>query len=280
MKPLTAFRRSSRSGAEFAPPAAAPAPGPQQRTPESQWFWEHYEEAASQVVHAFSDAGVALEGKRVADVGCGDGFMDLGVLHKARPQMLVGFDVTLTNTDHLRRRAGEEGVAADLTNLTFVESAATSIPADDGSFDCAFSWSAFEHVTHPVDVLGEIRRILAPEGVFFLQLWPFYHSAKGSHLWEWFPADHHHLQRPERDVVEQLRASDLKSSEWTELMGGEFERLNRITVDELQRSMLASGFVVRRVELLTGAVGLSPALARYSWLDLAIGGIKVVATVR
>jgi ubiquinone/menaquinone biosynthesis C-methylase UbiE len=249
------------------------------RTPESRWFWEHYDIAANQILEAFQAAGVMLDGKAVADVGCGDGFMDLGVLHKARPRKLVGYDVNLTNKEHLRRRAGEEGIdATSLNGLDFEQSTTSSIPAEDSSFDCAFSWSAFEHISRPVEVLTEIHRILSPDGVFFLQLWPFYFSAKGSHLWEWFPEDYHHLQRPEPDVVEELRASDTKARDWTEIMSGEFERLNRITVDELQRSMLASGFVVRRVELLTGAVGITPELARYSWLDLAIGGIKLIAT--
>jgi SAM-dependent methyltransferase len=197
--------------------------------------------------------------------------MDLGVLHKARPDRLVGFDVNLTNIEHLRRRASEEGIdIPDISGLDFEQSMATRIPAEDGAFDFAFSWSAFEHISRPIEVLTEIRRILSPAGAFFLQLWPFYHSSKGSHLWEWFPEDHHHLQRAECDIVEELAGSDLKPCDWTRMM--------RITVDELQRSMLAAGFVVRRVELLTGATRLTPELARYSWLDLGIGGIKLIAT--
>jgi SAM-dependent methyltransferase len=238
--------------------------------PESQWFWQHYDEAASQIVDAFGSEGRVLGGKIVADVG---------VYHKARPAKLVGFDLNLTNTEYLQRRAREEGIdASDVDGLSFEKSMPTRIPAEDGAFDFAFSWSAFEHVSKPIDVLSEIRRILSPEGAFFLQLWPFYLSAKGSHLWEWFPEDHHHVQRPECEIVEELEASDLMSRDWTGVMSGEFQRLNRITVDELQRAMLASGFVVRRVEFLTGAARLTPELARYSWLDLGIGGIKLIAT--
>jgi hypothetical protein len=127
-------------------------------------------------------------------------------------------------------------------------------------------------------VLREIRRILAPGGAFFLQLWPFYFSAKGSHLWEWFPEDHHHLQRAESEIVEELLASDLKPRDWTEMMGREFQHLNRITVDELQRSMLAAGLVTKRLELLASPTALTPELARYSWLDLGVSGIKLIAT--
>ena len=246
-------------------------------SPESQWFWDHYDQAAGQVVEAFQAEGVSLTGKTVADVGCGDGIMDLGVLHKARPQRLVGYDVNLTSSEHLQRRAAEENVdGTDLSGLEFKESTTTQIPAEDGAFELAFSWSAFEHVGAPVEVLREIRRILSPDGVFFLQLWPFYLSGRGSHLWDWFPEEHHHLQRPEYEIVDELQVSDVKPRDWTSMMSGEFQRLNRITVDELQRSMLAAGFVVQRVELLTDAIRPA-ALGRYSWLDLAVGGIKLIA---
>jgi ubiquinone/menaquinone biosynthesis C-methylase UbiE len=266
--------RAPQHPAEPVSPTPEPARGP-----ESQWFWEHYDLAAGQILEAFQAEGLSLSGKTVADVGCGDGFMDLGVLHKAQPRSLVGFDLNLTNTEYLRRRAGEEGIdTADLSGLDFKQSMTNRIPAEDGAFDFAFSWSAFEHISQPVEVLTEIRRILSADGAFFLQLWPFYFSAKGSHLWEWFPEDHHHLQRAEREIVEELQASDAKPEDWTSMMSREFQHLNRLTVDELQRSMLAAGFVVRRVELLTGATRLTPELGRYSWLDLAVGGIKLIAT--
>lgn len=251
------------------------------RGPESQWFWAHYEEAASQIVDVFASEGISLTDRLIADVGCGDGIMDLGVLHKTRPRTLVGFDLNLTDTEYLRRQARQEGVEdLDWNGLRFERSEIDRLPAEDGAFDFVFSWSAFEHISRPIDVLSEIHRILSPEGAFFLQLWPFYFSAKGSHLWEWFPDDHHHLQAVESEIVEDLEGSDLKSADWTKIMSREFQRLNRITVEELQRSILAAGFVVRRVELMTSPVRLSPELGRYSWLDLGISGIKLIATPR
>jgi ubiquinone/menaquinone biosynthesis C-methylase UbiE len=250
-----------------------------QRSPESQWFWDHYELAASQILEAFTAAGADLAGKTVADVGCGDGMMDLGVLHKARPRRLVGFDLNKTDGDYLARRTREEGVNdSDWDGLSFEQSGPERLPAEDGAFEFAFSWSAFEHVSNPIAMLQEIRRILAPGGAFFLQLWPFYASAKGSHLWEWFPEDHHHLQHAESEIVQGLLATDSQPRERTEMMAREFQHLNRLTVDELQRSMLAAGLVVRRLELLASPTPLTPELARYSWTDLGVSGIKLIAT--
>jgi ubiquinone/menaquinone biosynthesis C-methylase UbiE len=260
---------------------APEAPIQPTRTPESQWFWDHYDMAANQVVEAFAAVGLALADSTIADVGCGDGIMDLGLVDKTRPRRLTGFDLNLTSTDYLYRRAREEKIDdSPREELSFERSEIGRLPAQDGAFDLAFSWSAFEHISQPIEVLQEIRRILSPNGAFFLQLWPFYFSAKGSHLWDWFPEDHHHLSRPESEIVEELVASDLKPEDWTQIMAREFRHLNRITVEELQRSMLAAGFVVRRLELLASPTPLTPELARYSWLDLGVSGIKLVATPR
>lgn len=272
-----------RPRADEAAPSSTPAqeqePAQVPRSPESQWFWDHYELAAGQIAEIFDAEGLSLSGKTVADVGCGDGIMDLGLFDKVRPGRLVGFDLNPTDTEILYGRAQAEGVdRSPREGLVFERSATDRLPAEDGAFDYAFSWSAFEHISQPIDVLREIRRVIAPGGAFFLQLWPFYFSAKGSHLWEWFPEDHHHLQRAESEIAEEVLASELKPRDWTEMMAREFRHLNRITVDELQRSMLAAGFVVRRLELLASPTRLTPELARYSWLDLGVSGIKLIAT--
>ena len=77
-----------------------------------------------------------------------------------------------------------------------------------------------------------------------------------------------------------MRASDRHPRAFTSYMSDEFERLNRITLTELQRVVLAAGFDVRKVELLTSSFHLTPELARYSWADLGIGGIKLLALPR
>ncbi len=138
------------------------------RSPESQWFWDHYDEAAGQIIDVFAAEGISLTDRLVADVGCGDGIMDLGVLHKAKPRTLVGFDLNPTDVEYLQRQARQEGVAeSDWTGLRFKRSEVNRLPAEDGAFDFAFSWSAFEHISQPIEVLREIRRILSPGGRSF-----------------------------------------------------------------------------------------------------------------
>ena len=104
----------------------------------------------------------------------------------------------------------------------------------DASFDFVYSWSAFEHVSKPLEMLQEIRRVVRPDGHFFFQLWPFYQSAYGSHLWDWFADEHHHLKEADSEIVAKLKSSDRHTPGWTEYMTREFEHLNRLTLDELQ----------------------------------------------
>ncbi|MEO9119191.1 MAG: class I SAM-dependent methyltransferase [Solirubrobacteraceae bacterium] len=252
------------------PPMAIP--------PGLEWFWEKYDGATEQIVSFCEACGLSLGGLDIADVGCGEGSMALGLCHRVQPRRVIGFDTVVTNVGELLDRSTAIGVADALpAALEFRQSAPTTTPAATAEFDFVYSWSAFEHVADPIAVLEEIRRILRPTGHFFMQLWPFYLSAKGSHLWQWFDEDFHHLLANDRDVVAQVAASDQQPREWADYMSGEFERLNRITVAELQRAVLLAGFDVIRLELLSSPTMLPRTLARYSWTDLGISGVKLLA---
>ncbi|HEX3433923.1 MAG TPA: class I SAM-dependent methyltransferase, partial [Solirubrobacteraceae bacterium] len=150
------------------------------------WFADHFDVAAQQIIDFVASDGIELEGATLADIGSGDGIIDLGVVVKARPAKLVGYDLKAVDTDALRRSSVAAGQTEDLPDqdvLSFAQSEPDRIPAPNDTFDVVFSWSVFEHVSNPVLMLNEVHRILKPEGVFFLQLWPFFHSQHGGHLW-------------------------------------------------------------------------------------------------
>ena len=71
----------------------------------SQWFRERYDQASAQIVEFFGSSFFSLTGKAVADVGCGDGIIDLGVFRRATPSRLVGFDRRPTDRVLLSRIA-------------------------------------------------------------------------------------------------------------------------------------------------------------------------------
>src|SRR5262249_29588184 len=159
-----------------------------------------------------------------------------GLARRTGARRLVGFDVNPVDLEHLGAQARNEGVSADLPDqLVFCVSEPGRLPAESGSFDFVSTWSAFDHEADPLTLLKEIRRGLGPRGQLFLQLWPFYLSERGSHLWDWFPEPFHHLRASEAAIVEAVQASELKTPEWTSMMVREFRQLNRVTLNELQR---------------------------------------------
>ena len=96
--------------------------------------------------------GITLEGRRVADIGCGDGIIDLGLALKGRPEELVGYDLMDVDTDALLRAARARGGGGRAAARV----CASSAPADRASrrptthFDIVVTWSVFEHVDDPV----------------------------------------------------------------------------------------------------------------------------------
>jgi len=242
------------------------------------WWQAHFEQAAGQVIEFFAGDGISLEGKTVADIGCGDGIIDLGVALQGKPDRLVGFDILPHDVEQLRERAAKfAGLEQLPDNLYFCASETTRLPAQDNEFDYVISWSAFEHIADPVAILREIRRVMRPEGVLFIQLWPFYHSAHGTHLVDWFPDgfaqfrhSHDEILRRVRSKGEQQLASDMIEA---------FVTLNEITADGLQDALRQAGFRIVKVALSSEAVHIPVEAAHLPLSQVAISGIKLLAIV-
>lgn len=244
----------------------------------SEWFREHYDQAAGEVVEFLADEGIQLRGKMVTDVGCGDGIIDLGLASRESPASLVGFDPRPTDVDLLLNLAEEHAVGGEMPgNLEFRTSGPAKLPAPDDTFDVAISWSAFEHVEEPVSLIREVRRILKPEGFFMIQLYPFFHSENGSHLWEWFPDGFTQFLHTDDEIDERIKTDPGPDPEWAKAVLWVYRRLNRITLDELQRCLLAGGFRVSRLELITESVLIPFHLSRYPVSLLGVAGVKLLA---
>ena len=255
-----------------APPAdeAPPAPAP--------WPEESYATAAGEVVDFFAEEGIDLSGRRLADLGCGDGVMTLGVAQRADPELLVGFDIEPVDAAFLLARARDRGVATELPPaLQFQLCGPESLPAGDASFDYVFSWSAFEHVVRPVRVLQEVRRVLRPDGVLMIQLWPFYHSKHGSHLWDWFPDGFCQLLFDPYTVEREVREHPERGPAWVDQLLAAFRELNRITVDDLHRALMAARFRVTKLQLQSECFHIPPELAHLPLSTLAVSGVKLLA---
>lgn len=95
-------------------------------------------------------------GRRLLDIGCGP----RGSLEWASGASLrVGLDP-------LVGRYRELGI--DRHAMTYVEAGAESIPFEDGYFDIISSFNSLDHVDDLAQTIGEIKRVLAPGGMFLL----------------------------------------------------------------------------------------------------------------
>ena len=244
-----------------------------------RWFTEHFDGAAQQVLD-FLDSPDGLVNRTVADVGSGDGVIDLGLTIKGRPRRLVGYDVRPTDTDALRRMAAAAGVGAELPEaLSFETSRVDQLPSEDDMFDVVITWSVFEHVSRPVRMLSEISRVLKPDGILFLQVWPFFYSEHGGHLWPHYDEEFPHLRRTDEEIREHLRGRRGTDASRRDAVD-EYESLNRITVDQLHAAILAAGLTVTKLELLTASVHIPLDLGHMPLSLLGVGGVKLLAVSR
>ena len=243
-----------------------------------KWFTDHVTKPANEIAEFLAGTNVSLTGARVLDVGCGDGFIDLGIIQKFQPSLLVGTDLFGVDLGDLEELSLEHLKKPLPVCLKFSECTETTLPFPDASFDVVISWSVFEHVSDPVAVLKEIRRVLRPGGYMFLQIWPLFHSQRGSHLWNWYPEGWEHLQESANTLRNGISEKLSGSPELLESTLVDLETLNRLTMDQLQDSISTSGMTIRRVALQADTINIPPSLLRYRLTDLAISGVKILAS--
>ncbi len=242
------------------------------------WFLSHYDDAVSQIASFLEADGISLDGKCVADIGCGEGTIALGLSHRFQIPDFRAYDLRPVNRAALSEVAGAAGCRNDVPEtLQFYASDGETIPVPDNYFDVIVSWSAFEHVRNPVALMHEIARVLSIDGVFFLQILPLFSSELGGHLWLSSAGEPFaHMRRSPGDISRTIAGEEGTYPGFTAM--DEWDSLNRMTLDDLQRALLNSGLIPTKVELLTQTTHLTRDLMRYRLSDLLIGGVKLLAT--
>ena len=102
--------------------------------------------------------------RRLLDVGCGG--LGVGILWLLRAHESYGLDplpVLRPRTDCDLLDAFVSGVQARTQYRT---EKAECLPFENGFFDCVVCNNVLDHVQNPSAILAEIRRVLAPDGVF------------------------------------------------------------------------------------------------------------------
>ncbi|QQG38508.1 MAG: class I SAM-dependent methyltransferase [Candidatus Woesearchaeota archaeon] len=98
-------------------------------------------------------------GKRVLDIGCGDGFLELSL--KKRFNEVYGIDVNESDLIIARSINPEK-------KIHFVKSSATKLPLKNNFFDVVVCTEVIEHIKEDEKVISEIRRVLKKKGTLII----------------------------------------------------------------------------------------------------------------
>lgn len=172
---------------------------------------------------------IELNGKRVVDIGCGEGtLVRLMARHGAK---VFGVD---TNPAQLEKARAENTVSHEI----FYEGTAEHLPFDDACMDVCVFFNSLHHVE--VDVmeaaLGEARRILKPGGILYVSE-PLAHGP------------HFELMAPVHDETE-VRAKAQTTLDNAENLG--FEKIDEITHTHMVKLADFAAFAERMLRINPG----------------------------
>jgi len=106
--------------------------------------------------------GHLLPALRVADLGCGEGYLALEATRWAR--QVVGVEVS----ERVLATARALAQSRSIRNITFKKGEIEDLPLEDGSMDVALLSQALHHAKDPARAIAEASRILAPGGTLLL----------------------------------------------------------------------------------------------------------------
>lgn len=107
--------------------------------------------------HAAFALPLMRPGMRLLDCGCGPGSITLDLAERLRPGGIIGIDQHAETLP----QANEDAAARGL-NAAFLQASVYALPFGGAEFDGVFAHALFEHLTHPVPALREMRRVMKP----------------------------------------------------------------------------------------------------------------------
>ncbi|KAG9786615.1 hypothetical protein HRR83_000185 [Exophiala dermatitidis] len=96
----------------------------------------------------------------ILDVGCGPGTITADLATLVPQGKVIGVDAVAS----VLAQAAEYAAARGLTNITFQQIDANSLPFPDDSFDIVYCHQVLQHVKDPVGILREMRRVAKSGG--------------------------------------------------------------------------------------------------------------------
>ena len=132
--------------------------------------------------------GADFTGKKVLDLGCGDGALSYLLARE-------GLEVTGVDNEELGIKFANENLQRVNQNnklkYSFVVASAYELPFPSSSFDAIVHCEVFEHLAEPEKMLAEAKRVLKPGGKFVMTT-PYRLvevPADPNHIKEYFPGE-------------------------------------------------------------------------------------------
>jgi 2-polyprenyl-3-methyl-5-hydroxy-6-metoxy-1,4-benzoquinol methylase len=102
-----------------------------------------------------------VPGATVLDVGCGPGTITIDIAARVSPAVVVGID----SSPEVIEKATELAAERDIDNVEFVVGNAFELAYEDKTFDVVHAHQVLQHVSNPVQLLRELRRVRTSDGV-------------------------------------------------------------------------------------------------------------------
>jgi O-antigen biosynthesis protein len=141
-------------------------------------------------LHRYAYVSRIVQGKRVLDLACGEGYGSALLARSA--DSVVGIDIDRQAVHHARAKyAG--------SNVHFVVGSITEIPLS-GRFDVIVCFEVLEHINEQDRLLSEVKRLLKPEGLLVIS------TPNKSEYRKLAPANPFHLKELDFDEFRTLLA--------------------------------------------------------------------------
>ena len=131
---------------------------------------------------------IDLKGKKILEVGCGNGKNLRALADQYHPEMIIGIDINLDSWWKVNDVKGE--------NWEIKEGDVLSLDFPDNYFDGVISVATFEHILDIPKALSEIKRVLKPFGRFYTEFAPIWTSIIGHHYDFWISKEKAQLIPP------------------------------------------------------------------------------------
>lgn len=111
---------------------------------------------------------IDLAGRRVLDIGCGLGGIEIHLVKQHRVAMVTGIDIDQPLIDRCEHLAQKHDVVAQ-TNFVCVEPG--PLPFGDASFDVVTSKDSIIHISNKHQLAADVHRVLTTDGWFVASDW-------------------------------------------------------------------------------------------------------------